>query len=117
MTEYDMIYYCGIMLLAVFISSVSQVMLKKSAMQVHGSFTREYINSWVIGGYALFLLTTMMSIYALRVVPLSLGVVLESTNYFFVSVMGWLVLGEELNKQKMVGIVIILLGIIIFFYA
>ena len=40
--------------------------------------------------------------------------ILESTGYIFVAVMGYIFLKERLNRRKMAGIALILVGIIIF---
>ena len=36
------------MLVSVSVASVSQILLKKSAMKTYGSVIREYINSWAL---------------------------------------------------------------------
>ena len=70
--------YGGILVLGTFLSSVSQVMLKKSAMKTYASPLQEYLNPWVIGAYALFVLSTLMSVAAYRGLPLSMGPVLSA---------------------------------------
>lgn len=111
----DFVFHVAVMLSGVFLASFSQVLLKKSANRAHSSIIHEYVNPMVIGAYVLFLLTTLMSIYALKVIPLYVGAVLESSNYLFVTFFGWFFFGERLNKRKLVGLGIILLGIFIFF--
>ena len=44
----SMFIYAGILVLGVFISSISQILLKKSANKKHGSFIKEYMNPIVI---------------------------------------------------------------------
>lgn len=111
----DMMWHAAVMLTGVFLASFSQVLLKKSANNTHLLLSNEYINPLVIGAYGIFLLTTLMSIYALQVIPLYVGAVLESTNYIFVTFFGWYYFDEGLNKHKIVGLWVILLGIVIFF--
>ncbi len=111
----DMLLHGAVMLAGVFLASFSQVMLKKSAGKAHASMVREYVNPLVIGAYGIFLLTTLTSIYALQVIPLYVGAVLESSNYLFVTFFGWYYFGERLNRYKLVGLGIIMLGILIFF--
>lgn len=50
--------YALFMLFGVFISSISQVLLKKAAMEKHGSFLQEYMNPKVIVAYILFFAST-----------------------------------------------------------
>lgn len=110
----ELLIYSGIMLLSTFISSVSQAMLKKSAMSEHDSKLKEYLNPWVISAYALFFLTTLICIIAYRVVPLSFGPVLESTSYLYVTVLGALLFKERITKWKILALAFILVGIAIY---
>ena len=79
------ISYYGIFLFSVFISSVSQIILKKSANIKYENPIREYLNIRVIVAYSIFLLSSFVTIYAYKFVPLSIGPVLESAGYIFVT--------------------------------
>lgn len=107
----SLLLYSGILLLGTFISAVSQVILKKAAMKQYSSKIREYLNAPVIFAYALFFLTTLMCIYAYRVVPLSFGPVLESTNYIYVTIFGVLIFKEKINAKKLIALAFIIVGI------
>lgn len=106
--------YAGVLLLGVFISAVSQVILKKAAMKKYDSPLREYLNPAVIFAYALFVGTTFLSIIAYRGIPLSLGPVLEATSYLYVTFFGVTIFKEKVTKQKAVALALILLGILIY---
>ena len=106
--------YIILFLAAVFISSVSQIMLKKSANKSYDSKLGEYLNPWVIVAYGLFFCATLVTVIAYKYVPLSLGPILESSGYFFVTILGMVFLKEKVGKKKAVGLLIILAGIIIF---
>ncbi|WP_304580618.1 EamA family transporter, partial [Dubosiella newyorkensis] len=75
---------------------------------------QEYLNFPVIFAYTLFFLATLLSIFAYRVVPLSFGPVLESTSYIYVTIFGILIFKEKINAKKIVALVLILIGIIIY---
>ena len=106
--------YIILFLGAVFISSVSQIMLKKSANKTYESKLAEYMNPWVIIAYGLFFGATLVTVIAYKYVPLSLGPILESSGYFFVTILGMIFLKEKVGKKKALGLLIILVGIIIF---
>lgn len=106
--------YAIIFLISVFISSVSQVVLKKSAKQQHENRIKEYLNPRVIGAYGMFFLATLLTTLAYRGVPLSMGVILESTGYVYVAILGWVILKEKMNRYKVVGNVLIIAGILLF---
>lgn len=106
--------YSGILLVSVFISAISQVMLKISANKPHKSAVREYANPLVIGAYAIFLLSTLLTVFAYREVPLSLGPVLESTSYLYVTAFGALIFKEKITAKKIGALALIVGGICVF---
>ena len=110
----SMLLYSGILLLGTFISSVSQVILKKAAQKTYPSRIAEYLNFPVIFAYVLFVLTTFMCIIAYRVVPLSFGPVLESTSYLYVTLFGVLIFKEKITKKKVMALVLIVAGIAVY---
>ena len=102
-----------ILLFSVFISSVSQILLKKAADRTYESSLKEYLNPLVIGAYGMFFCSVILTMLALKYVPLSMSI-LESTGYIFVSVMGYFFLKEKFTKRKLAGFALILAGVIIF---
>ena len=108
------VLYACILLLGVFISAISQVILKKSANRQHGSFLKEYLNPPVVIAYIMFVGTTLLSVLAYRVIPLSMGPILEATSYIYVTVFGVLIFHEHLNKKKVLALILIIAGIAIY---
>lgn len=106
--------YIIIFILSVFISSVSQIILKTSADKQYDSIIQEYINPKVIIAYGMFFLSSLITILAYKGVPLSMGPILEATGYIWVAILGRLVLKEEISKMKMTGVVLIIIGIVVF---
>ena len=107
------ISYYGIFLFSVFISSVSQIILKKSANIKYENPIREYLNIRVIVAYSIFLLSSFVTIDAYKFVPVSIGPVLESAGYIFVTVLGYIFLKERVGKKKLLGLACILCGIVV----
>lgn len=107
-------FYASFMLISVFISSVSQVLLKKASMKEHGSFIREYLNPSVVFAYSIFVIATFLSIFAYRVVPLSMGGILESTSYIYVTIFGVTIFKEKFTKRKAVALALIISGIFVY---
>lgn len=108
-----MIAYILLFLFSVFISSVSQIILKSSANNEHINVFGEYFNAKVLIAYGVFFLSSLLTILAYRKVPLSMGVVLEATGYIWVTLLGYIILKEKINKRKCLGLVIIILGILV----
>ena len=99
-----------LLLLSVFISSVSQIILKKAADKTYESPLKEYMNPMVIGAYGLFFCSVILTMLALKHVPLSMSPILESTGY----IMGYIFLKERFSRRKLMGFALILAGIVIF---
>ena len=106
-----MFLFSCIIVLGAFISAVSQIMLKKSAQKTYPSRLREYLNPLVIVAYALFFGCTLITMYGLKVVPLSLSPALEATGYIFVAVLSYIFLKEKLTIRQIIGMVLIAAGI------
>lgn len=113
MTELE--WYALLLLISVFISSLSQVLLKKAALRTHTSVVKEYLDPYIVIAYSIFAIVTLLSIYAYRVVPLSMGPVLESTSYIYVTVLGRVFFDEKITIRKMCALGLILGGICLFF--
>ena len=106
--------YIAVWILSVFISSVAQVMLKLEANKEHESKLKEYMNPMVITAYLIFFLSTFLTMYALRKVPLTYSPLIEPLSYIFVPVIGVLVLKEKISRRRLLGMLIMLVGIVIF---
>lgn len=113
MSKTTIMYSC-ILLAGVFISAISQVMLKKAAMKQYDSPLKEYLNPLVIIAYMMFVGTTFLSILAYKGIPLSMGPILEATSYIYVTFFGVKIFKEKLNSKKIVALGLIVCGIIIY---
>jgi len=110
----ELFLYSTILLVSVAVSSVSQLLLKISAKKTYPSKIKEYLNPYVICGYGLFFGCTLISMYALKVVPLSMAPILESAGYIFVAALSYFFLKEKLSKRQFIGIFLILVGIVVY---
>lgn len=113
MNKTTILYSC-VLLAGVFISAISQVMLKKAAMKSYSSRIREYLNPMVIIAYGLFVGTTLLSIIAYRGIPLSMGPILEATSYIYITFFGVKIFKEKLNVKKILALALILFGIVVY---
>lgn len=113
MNKTTLLFSC-VLLFGVFVSAISQVMLKKAAQKTYDSRIKEYLNPLVITAYLIFVGTTFLSIIAYRGIPLSLGPVLEATSYIYVTIFGVKIFGEKINKQKILALCMIIAGIMIY---
>ncbi len=108
-----LIYSC-VYLFGVVISAFSQIILKKSSQKEYANKIREYLNVRVITSYSIFFVATLCTVFAYKYVPLSMGPVLASTEYIFIAILSYLFLKEKVKGKKLVGLILIVGGIIIF---
>lgn len=110
----ELLCYALIFLSGVFFSAVSQVMLKISAQKTYSSRIKEYLNPFVIAAYAIFFGTTLLTVLAYKKVPLSMGPILESTGYIYVTIFGAVFFREKINIRKAAGLLLIIFGITVY---
>lgn len=106
------VFIC-LFLFSVFISSCSQILLKKGANRTYKNIIEEYLNPLVISAYSIFLLSSFLTMYSYKHVPLSIGPMIEAVGYVFVAVLGRIFLKEKINKKMAIGMALILVGIVI----
>ena len=109
-----LLLYAGIMMFGTFISAISQVILKKAAGKIYENKIREYVNLPVISAYTIFVVATFLSVFAYKVVPLSMGPILESTSYIYITIFGVMIFKERLTKRKLIALITIIVGIVVY---
>ncbi|MDE7267530.1 MAG: EamA family transporter [Lachnospiraceae bacterium] len=107
--------YIVIMFLSVSAASVSQLLLKKSAMKKYVSVIKEYLNPLVIGGYGILFLSMLLTIYAYSGMDYKNGPIIESFGNVIVLVLGYLFLKEKISFKKLIGIACIMVGMAVFY--
>lgn len=101
--------------MAVLVSAASQMLLKKGASNKYSNVIREYLNPWVISGYSLMVLSTLCVIYAYRGVAYKNGAIIESLGYLLIMVLSRVFFCEKITKRKLLGNLIILAGVLVFY--
>ncbi len=105
-----------IILLSVLIGAVGQVAFKYGAARIPdtGSLTDKVIAAWpIIGGLALYAVSTLLWIYALRTVELSYAYPLISLGYVLVFIASYFLFHEAIGPLRLGGLVLILSGIVL----
>lgn len=111
-----MILSIALVLLAVFLTGVSQMLLKVAShkKKTGDSALAVYLNWYSVSAYVIFLIVTVISVIALIEVPLKLFNTLQSLNFVIVAVLSWLFLHERISKRMMIAFGLICTGIVIF---
>lgn len=109
-----MIYF--VVVIGILSCSLSQLLLKKSAMVDHSSKLYEILNPMVIIAYIVFLCSLLVNIWAMSIgVQLKEIAMLESLGYVFVPILSFLILKENISCRTICATLIVLLGIFVFF--
>ena len=103
-----------IFIFAVFIASVSQILLKKSANNNHKNWLKEILNIRVFIAYSMFVLSSILIIYAYKGVQLKYGSIIQSSGYIFILLLSKIFLEEKITKNKILGVTLIIIGIVVF---
>ena len=107
--------YVILLILAVLVSSVSKILLKKSTSKKYSSMFREYFNIYVILGYGLMVISTILVVLGLKNIQYKNQPIIESLGYIFVMLLSNLFLGEKITKKKIIGNFLILFGIVVYY--
>lgn len=107
--------YILCMFLSVMVASVSQILLKKSAMKEYSSVIREYLNILVILGYGMMMCSMVLTVIAYSGMEFKNGPIIESLGNVIVLILSYFVFKEKISIRKIVGIACIILGIIVFY--
>ena len=98
---------------SVFIASLSQMLLKKSANEKHITFIKSYINLLVVSAYILFFISMVLTSLAYRTIPLALGPIIETLGIVFVAILSSLILKEKHSNRFILGMFFIIMGVIV----
>ncbi len=104
-----------LLVLSVVVASLSQILLKKSAEKSYQSLLREYLNPWVISGYGLMVVSTLLTVGGYAGLEYKNGAVIESLGFVLVMLLSRLFFREKITKKKLIGNALILLGIAVFY--
>lgn len=101
--------------IAIFFTAVAQILLKTGSEKSLGkSFFSSYFNFYSILGYVMLLLTTLITLYALKEMELKFTIIFMPFLYIFIGIFSYIFFNEEFSKRKFFGSLLIILGIIIF---
>ena len=108
--------YYLLVILSVFAAACAQMLLKQGAQQNHVGFWRQYLNPWVIGGYAIMVCSLILNIFCMsKGVQVKEVSTIESLSYLFVPCLAFLIFREKITWRKAGAILIIIAGVILFF--
>ena len=102
-------------LASVVVASFSQILLKKSALKTYASVIREYLNPYVIIGYGMMVVSTLLTVLAYQGLDYKEGPIIDSIGFFLVMLLSRMFFGEKITKKKILGNILIFVGIFVFY--
>ena len=108
-----MLYYLTIGYIAVILTGIAQIFLKKGSSIQNSAFSM-YLNYYTISGYIIMLCVTLLNLYIYKFIDVKYGVILLPFTFIIVNLLSYIILQERLNKKQIFGSIIILTGVIIF---
>jgi len=109
-----MILYVAFLLFSNFVGAVSQVLLKKSALEPHKNVVREYLNAKVVIAYALFFAAVFIDLTALKIVPASYVPIIEASSYVFAIILSRIFFNDRIKVKQVAAIALIIAGIAVY---
>ena len=105
----------GIYTVSGLVAALSQLILKFAAMKPNGrQGLMQYLDYRIILSYGMLFATIFFNMIAMRYMPYKYAPVLASLSYVFMLILGRFVLHEEIGKKRMIGIILIFLGMFVF---
>jgi multidrug transporter EmrE-like cation transporter len=90
----------------------AQILLKMGANQLASSNPiKMLMNPWLFGGYALYGISTMLLILALRKGQLSVLYPVIALTYVWVTILSIAIFKESMNVYKAVGLAVVVAGV------
>lgn len=111
-----MTIYYFLVILGIFASACSQLLLKKSANKRHKNFITSILNPRVLAAYLTIFISLAINIFAMsNGVQLKDIPILESLGYIFIPLLSLMFLKETISARTWVSILLIILGVVIFY--
>lgn len=109
-----MLTYYLAALLGIFLTAVCQILLKQGARSSGKGLLLLYFNKFTVVAYLLFIIVTLLGLYAYQKLPIKAWVMLAPLTLVLVALFSFWFLRERLTRIQLVGCLIILIGVSIF---
>ncbi|MNN51703.1 EamA-like transporter family protein [compost metagenome] len=107
-----MTIFIGIVL--VLINSSAQIFLKLGATDSKTRIKLTPISGFTIIGYGLFIISTVLSIFMLKLIEFKSFTLILSFNYVSALIFSNIFLGERYTRRKVIATGLIIMGVIVF---
>lgn len=101
-------------ILSMILTCVSQILLKYSTTKKHESLLSVYLNLYVISSYIMLGISILVGVVVYTEMDYKYGPVFMSLNYCIIMIASRVIFNEKITRNKMIGNILIVVGVIIF---
>jgi len=105
------LYSLVLVIVGCVIGAYGGILLKKASATLKPTLSSVIHNRYLISGVLIYGIGTVMYIIALRGGELSILYPLIATSYIWTAIFSQRLLGEKMNRNKWIGIILILIGV------
>lgn len=106
--------YYVLTIVIIVLTSAAHLFLKRGSVIAAGSGMRMYLHPLSLFSYLIFAIVAFLSITAMKGLDLKVFFALTSLTYICIPVLSFAFLKEPVTKNKLIGIIIISIGVVIF---
>lgn len=109
-------FYYALTLVVIILTSAAHLLLKKGSVDAAATKKRMYLHPLSITAYLLFAIAALLSIFAMKGLDLKVFFALTSLTYICIPLLSFVCLKEPATRNKLLGIIIISFGVVIFYF-
>lgn len=111
-----MFLYIFLAVLAQLIVALAQINLKIGSIKVkfERPLKQNLKNKYLLLSIFLFLFVPFLSIFTMRIMDFSVFYSFTALNYFFIMIFSWRILKEDIDKFRIIGNILVIIGIVVF---
>ncbi|AGB01276.1 EamA family transporter [Methanoregula formicica] len=109
-------FYFALTLVVIILTSIAHLLLKKGSVDAAAARKKMYLHPLSITAYLLFAVAALLSIFAMKGLDLKVFFALTSLTYICIPLLSFVFLKEPTTRNKLLGIIIISFGVIIFYF-
>ena len=108
----------GLMIIVTLLNAVGSLFLKLGSKRfnLHLSIKgmAATLKNWrIVSGAALYVCSAITFILVLKITDLSIAYPMSSMAYIFITILSYYFLKEKMNRYKIIGIVLIIMGVVL----
>ncbi len=116
LTTKDIIIIVVILLVETFLSSLASYFLKKASPADGGSKIKLLLSPFFYLGGVMYVIAALGNIYLLQKLPYAVVLPLGSITYIWTMFLSNRLLGEKITKRKILGMIVIIVGVTLVAY-